>query len=139
MPTERPRVLLAAPADVIRQLRPALDEVEVLAAETWDQAIGNLRRDNPCAVVVCYLFDEMRPFRLLHYLRYEWQRKTLPVILVRAVAVDFGATEDEQVREAYEALGVADFFNLADVATHNGEREALDRFRRLVMRHLPLA
>jgi PleD family two-component response regulator len=61
-----PRVLVAAPAVVIRQLRAALPEdAEVTGAATWDDAVRGLTEVTPQLIIVCYVFDEVRPYRFI--------------------------------------------------------------------------
>jgi CheY-like chemotaxis protein len=79
--------------------------IEVIGAETWEQAVERLRDADPDLVIVCYVFDEMRPFRLLHYLRHE-KRGHVATILVRAVPVSLGTTQEAEIRESYRILGV---------------------------------
>ena len=91
---------------MIGRLERALtDDVEVIGAETWEQALERLRDADPDLVIVCYVFDEMRPFRLLHYLRHE-KRGHVPTIRVRAVPVSLGTTQEAEIRESYRILGV---------------------------------
>lgn len=137
MKAGRPRVLIAAPADVMRQLRPALaGDVDVLATGTWSEAVGLLEQQVPDAIVVCYAFDEVRPFRLLHYVQQEWQGPQVPIILVRALPLNLGDEQEAQIREAYRTLGVLDFFNLWEEAERHGTEVALQRFRHSVLSRL---
>ncbi len=132
----RPQVLVAAPSDVIRQITPALEDLDVLPAVTWDDALAHLRRQSPDGLIVSYSFDELRPFRLLHHLLDEGRH--VPTILLRAVPVRLERTEESDIRQTYSALGVAEFFNFADVERGSGRAEALQQLRRLVMNHLGL-
>src|SRR5688572_13528561 len=54
-----PRVLIAGPAIVFRQLSAALPEdAEVIGATTWEDAVRLLSETVPHLIVVCYVFDE---------------------------------------------------------------------------------
>lgn len=131
------RVLLAAPPDVIRDLGPALAEcLELSATETFDEAISRLHAEKPDMVVVCYAFDDVRPFRLLHYMQQEWQAPEVPIMLIRALPVSMGQAAEAQILEAYNSLGVFHFFNLWDQAAQHGMEEALRRFRESVLAQL---
>lgn len=118
-------------------MRPALaEDLEVFATETWEEAVSRLHGEKPDMIVVCYAFDEMRPFRLLHYVRHEWQSRKIPIVLLRALPIRLGATQEAQIREAYQSLGVNGFFNLWEEAAVHGIEDALQRFRSSVRRHL---
>lgn len=127
---------MAAPSDVIRQIGPALEGLDVLRAPTWEEALAQLGCQNPDGLIVSYSFDELRPFRLLHHLLDQGRR--VPTILLRAVPVRLERTEEADIRQTYSALGVAEFLNFADVERRSGRSEALQQLRRLVMNHLDL-
>ena len=76
----------------------------------------------------------MRPFRLLQYLRQERPRSHLPTILVRALPVPLGKTQEEQIRESYQNLGVDQFYNLYEEKQREGDEVALAHFREAVLR-----
>jgi CheY-like chemotaxis protein len=137
----RNRVFIAAPAAVIRHLGGlfAAHEVEIVGCETWDDAVSRLEEKDADLLVICYAFDEMRPFRLLQYLRQERPRAHLPTILVRALPVPLGRTHEEQIRESYQNLGVDQFYNLYDEKQREGAEAALGHFREAVLARLPRA
>lgn len=134
----RPRILIAAPSAVIGRLERAFtDDVEVVGAETWDEAVEQLRDAEPDLVIVCYVFDDMRPFRLLHHMRHD-KRRHVPTILVRAVPVSLGRTQEAEIRESYRTLGVDEFINLHDESQEDGPAAALQRFRESVLSRLSI-
>jgi PleD family two-component response regulator len=138
MDGEHPWILIAAPGPVIRELSSVLaDEVRPVGGETLDQAVGQLQGLEPDLIIVCYAFDEVRPFRLLHYLRHELRRRHVPTILVRALPVALGKTQEAEIRESYKSLGVDEFFNLHDEKLRQGKEAALGKFRDAVMSRLP--
>jgi CheY-like chemotaxis protein len=142
MGAERSRLIIAAPAPVIRQLGGAFtadDNLDIVGCETWDDAVNRLQEHEAALLVLCYAFDEMRPFRLLQYLRQERPRSHLPTILVRALPVPLGKTQEEQIRESYQSLGVDQFYNLYDEKQREGAEVALGRFREAVLARLPRA
>ena len=112
-------------------------EVEIVGCETWDDAVSRLEEKEADLLVICYAFDEMRPFRLLQYLRQERPRAHLPTILVRALPVPLGKTQEEQIRESYQNLGVDQFYNLYDEKQREGDEVALRHFREAVLARLP--
>jgi CheY-like chemotaxis protein len=141
MGAQRYRIFIAAPAAVIRHLGGlfAAHEIEIVGCETWDDAVSRLEEKEADLVVICYAFDEMRPFRLLQYLRQERPRAHLPTILVRALPVPLGRTHEEQIRESYQNLGVDQFYNLHDEKQREGDEVALRHFRDAVLARLPRA
>lgn len=141
MGERRNRLFIAAPAAVIRHLGGlfAAHEVEIVGCETWDDAVSRLEEKEADLLVICYAFDEMRPFRLLQYLRQERPRAHLATILVRALPVPLGKTQEEQIRESYQNLGVDQFCNLYDEKQREGEEVALRYFREAVLARLPRA
>ena len=132
MGERRNRLFIAAPAAVIRHLGGlfAAHEVEIVGCETWDDAVSRLEEKEADLLVICYAFDEMRPFRLLQYLRQERPRAHLPTILVRALPVPLGKTQEEQIRESYQNLGVDQFYNLYDEKQREGDELALRQIGR---------
>ena len=139
MNDERPKVLIAAPALIIRELGAALaDGVDVLGAQTWSEAVSRLDESRVDAIIVCYAFDELRPFRLLNYLRDDWQGPHVPTFLVRALPVPLGRTQEAQVRETYKRLGVDEFFNLHAEEVRVGRAGAVKDFRDSVFAQLRL-
>jgi PleD family two-component response regulator len=138
MEGEHPRILIAAPGPVIKELSSVLaDEARPVGGETLDEAVRKLQELEPDLIIVCYAFDEVRPFRLLHYLRHELHRRHVPTILVRALPVPLGKTQEAEIRESYKSLGVDEFFNLQDEKLRQGTEEALRRFRDAVVSRLP--
>lgn len=138
MSARRPRILVAAPAAVSRQLGQALAaDAEIAGAETWDEAVARLHDIEPDLLIVCYVFDEMRPFRLLRYARHDWQHGHVPTLLVRALPVALGKSQEQEIRESYRTLGVDEFFNLRDEVVRHGKEAALKRLRDCVTSRLP--
>lgn len=134
------RMLIAAPAPVVRELGAAFeaDGAEILGAETWEDAMACLHDCEPDVVILCYVFDEARPYRLLQYLGHEWRRRHVPTILVRALPVPLGRSQEEEIRAAYKSLGVDEFFNLYDEGERHGRPAALRAFRDCVLDRLRL-
>lgn len=138
MDARRPQVLIAAPGDVIRLLNAVLsEEADVVGAQTHDEAVRVLHAREPDLVIVCYAFDEMHPFRFLRYVRGERDLQ-VPTILVRALPVPLGKTQEEEIRESYRTLGVDEFFNLHELERRHGRSTGLQKFRDSVLSRLPV-
>jgi len=134
---ERRRTLLAAPAVVIRQLSaPLAEDFEIVGAATWEDAVQGLSRAPPHLVIVCYIFDEMRPYRFVQHVRSS-QYGRAPIFLVRAVTVPLGTTQEADLRRSYTELGVNAFLNFSDLANEQGLDAALQEFRRIALSLLP--
>jgi hypothetical protein len=133
-----PRALIAAPVRVINELGSVLEgELEVTGGETFEDVEAKFHEQPPDVLIVCYAFDEVRPFGLLNYVRDEWRRGHIPTMLVRALPIPIGETEEAQIRESYKTLGVDVFFNLHDEARRSNRSAALHRFRDAVRELVP--
>jgi hypothetical protein len=138
MEGELPSILIAAPGPVIKELGSLLtDEARPVGGETLEEAVAQLHEVEPDLIIVCYAFDEVRPFRLLQYVRNEWRRRHVPTVLVRALPVPLGKTQEAEIRESYKSLGVDEFFNLHDAKVREGSEAALRAFRDAVTSRLP--
>jgi CheY-like chemotaxis protein len=133
-------VLIAAPLPVVSKLKAALpDQVQVTAAETYDEALARLGEQQVDLLIVCYVFDDLRPYRLLNHLQALGERP--PAMLVRALPVPLREKEEE-VSAAYAPLGVRAFQNFSDQEKREGTKAALAQFGRLVsglLRRVPSA
>jgi len=135
--TRSPRIFMAAPAIVMRQLRAALhEECQVIGAATWEDAVRRVSDAAPHLVMVCYIFDEMRPYRFIQHVKGTPYRDA-PILLIRAVTVPLGATLESDLRRSYKDLGVDEFLNFSDLANERGLDAALQEFRRVVVSMLP--
>jgi PleD family two-component response regulator len=122
---------------VIRQLAAALSaDVDVMGAGTWEDAVERLSAAAPDLIVLCYVFDEMRPYRFVQHVRGSERRRT-PILLIRAVTVPLGATLESDLRRSYSELGVNDFLNFSDLANEHGLDHALGTFAQVVNSLLP--
>jgi hypothetical protein len=131
MATPETAVLIAAPPAVVSKLKAGLpDDVEVMAAETYDEAVARLGERQVDLLVVCYVFDDVRPYRLLNHLQALGERP--PAMLVRALPIPLREKEEE-VRAAYAPLGVREFQNFSDQEKEEGTTAALAQFGRLVL------
>lgn len=126
-----PRVLVAAVPNAARTIGRALGDLRYTTAHTFDQAVRQLGQEPPDLVLVGYHFDELMPFRLIHYIREE-SRSSVPIVLVRTLPLLLGQTSAEQIRTAYKAFGVEEFVSLYDDQQLLGTEPSLQRFRDLV-------
>ncbi len=135
MDEPRARVLIAAPPAVSDQLGRAFPhgELEILPAGELDEAL-RMYALRPQLVVVCYVFDEARPYRLLHRI-LDGERRRPRIMLVRALPIPLGAQEAD-IRDSYARLGVDEFLNFSDYARRQGLDAALQNFRDAALRHL---
>ena len=120
MSASKPVALIAAPSAIVSKLKAGVaDHVEVLAAETYEAALACLRDARVDLLVVCYLFDDVRPYRLLNHLQELGE--PIPAMLVRAQPVPLRENEEE-VRTAYAPLGVREFQNFSDQERSKGRK-----------------
>jgi hypothetical protein len=107
MPASQSVVLIAVPSPVVSKLNGGLDErVEVIAAETYDDAVACVGERHVDLLVVCYVFDNVRPYRLLNQLQ---DLNKLPVsMLVRALPIPL-REEEQEVRRAMHHSVSANF------------------------------
>ena len=110
--------------------------MQILHCETLDQAVQRIRHEDPHFIVVCTLFDEMRPFRLIHHVRSELDRADLPILLVQIVEGQLGGALVKQMSEAYGSIGANGFINLREDAEAYGAEKALQRLRASVISRL---
>lgn len=106
---------------------------DVLRCETLEQVVERIRHDSPELIVLCYLFDEMRPFRLVHHVRNDLRRADLPILLVQPVDWHLDDAQIKQMSDAYESIGINGFVNFHEDVQTYGEKKTLQRFRTLVM------
>ena len=122
----RPSILVAAPATVFNKLRSVLaDRADVISATEFDDAARRLRMGDIDLFVLCYVFDDVRPYRILNYM-HEEHLTSAKTILVRALPIPLRESERE-IEDAYRQLGVAEFVNLSDQERARGH-EAVERF-----------
>jgi PleD family two-component response regulator len=121
------------------ELREALDgqDIEVLHAASFDDAMEKAGASQPDLFMVGYHFDEGRPYRLVTQLRSEPWAMHKPILVVRALPLYALESEDEAaLRESYRALGASDYLPLyADQQRYDPD-VARQRFRDAVVRHL---
>lgn len=130
-------VLLAGAAVCCKELLQVLrDDHDVFRCDTLDEAAERLKHESPDVIVLCYLFDEMRPFRLIHHVRNDLRRRDLPILLVQPVDWNLDDAQTRQMTDAYESIGINGFVDLCEDVKASGDEEPLQRFRTLVSRLL---
>jgi hypothetical protein len=131
MAGSQPLALIAAPMAVVNKLRPGVeDHLHVIAAETYEDALPLLRERQVDLLIVCYIFDGVRPYRLLNHLPELEPRPR--AMLVRALPVPL-REEEQSLRASYATLGVGEFQNFSDQERSIGREAALQEFRRIVL------
>ena len=130
-------VLIAAPSSVVSKLKAGVaDHVDVVAAETYDEALACLRERHIDLLIVCYIFDDVRPYRLLNHLQALGKRP--PAMLVRALPVPL--REKEEGCHSLCTTRRARIPKFSDQEKVEGTQAALAHFRSLVLgliRRLP--
>lgn len=130
-------ILIAAPAPICRKLESVLAEhADVSCAEGFDAALARLRAGDIDVLVLCYVFDDVRPYRLLNHMQDE-SLAPMPIVLVRALPVPLRDSETD-LEEAYRQLGVTYFVNLSDQERQEGA-QAVQRFAQQVLSLTSLA
>jgi hypothetical protein len=117
-----PRVLIAAPIRVVSELGSVLEGEAALVGGERSRKFQH----------------QIRPFRILNYVREELRGAHIPTMLVRALPVPIGETEEARIRESYTTLRVDALFNLHDEARRTDRRAALHKFRDAIQRLLPM-
>jgi PleD family two-component response regulator len=128
------RTLIAAPPVVIQRLASALDElgVEVHPGATSEEAEGHLASKLDF-ILVCYAFDDVRPYRFIGRIRSDAVNANTPVILVRALPVPLGKSQEWEIRQAYKSIGVNDFLNYSQLLHDAGSTAADEALRQCVL------
>lgn len=125
---------MAAPWNVVQEIESVLgSDFVVVGASTFEAAVHRAS-EAVDLIVICYVFDEMRPYRLLNHLKAAQLRA--PVVLVRALNVPLQNSE-QQIRESYAMLGIAEFFDVAEETSADGRAAAFRRFAQWVGYHVP--
>ena len=125
-----PTVLLADTPEGLRQLVPVLDGLaEVVAAETYQEALDRCEEITPDAILVGYHFDDLRPYRLIQQLQDEACARGVTIILVRALALALSGSDTQDIRDAYRKLGADDFIDFFAERKRYGEERAAARLR----------
>lgn len=106
------------------------DEFEVVTATSFEEAVEALdyRVD---VIVLGYHFDEMRPYRLLRYLRDD-RPMSARVLLVRGLAFESLTIDEAETARTYKDLGVEAYLALDKVATGDRFDEAASALRQAV-------
>ena len=119
------RTLIAAPPGVVETLGNALRElaVEVYPGINTAEAGAHLERDLDL-ILVCYVFDDVRPYRFINRIRNESSHVRTPLILVRALPVPLGESQEWEIRQAYKSIGVDEFINYSQLSHQNGAAHA---------------
>jgi CheY-like chemotaxis protein len=129
------RTLIAAPNGVVQTLAHALRDlgVQVHPGTTTEDAASHLNADLDL-ILVCYVFDDVHPYRFINRIRNESPHRHTPVILVRALPVPLGESQEWEIRRAYKSIGVNEFVNYSQLAHDKGTAHADLALRECVSR-----
>jgi CheY-like chemotaxis protein len=119
------RTLIAAPPAVAQTLAKALGELsgEVLGVATPEEAGPYLDRELDL-ILVCYVFDDLHPYKFINRIRNESPHKRTPVVLIRALPVPLGESQEWEIRRAYKSIGVNEFVNYSEMVHEKGSAHA---------------
>lgn len=119
------RTLIAAPNGVVQTLGNALRDLgaQVHAGVTPEAAASHLDSDLDL-ILVCYVFDDLHPYRFINRIRNESPHKRTPLILIRALPVPLGESQEWEIRRAYKSIGVDEFVNYSQLAHDKGPAQA---------------
>lgn len=123
------RALIAGLTPLMRHVQETLaGEFLTISAQTLEEAQRQLEEFKPDCVVLAYHFDKMEAFRFIRDVREHPQFAEIPIILVCVLNYNLG-TREEELRRAYEDVGIDAFFNLYEEMQQHGAEAALARFR----------
>ena len=131
------RTLIAAPSLVVQTLGKALSDlrVEVHPGTTIAEAESHLATKLDL-ILVCYVFDDVHPYRFIGRIRSEGANMGTPVVLVRALPVPLGESQEGEIRRAYQSIGVDEFVNYSQLMHDQGAGVADQALRECVLRLL---
>ena len=136
MQTKKPRVLLAARPGAREPFRQALGaDVDVVEAETLEQAVAELSHGEPPNLICCTVyFDESRMFDLLHWVRQRFAH--IPIVCARAMPKDLTKISMQALKIASEATGSAAFVDFPALSEQYGDAGARARLRGVLLEQL---
>lgn len=131
------RLLIAAPNPVAQTLARALDDVagDIYLGRTTPEAEAYLA-EKLKLIIVCYVFDDVRPYRFVRRARSEGANVTTPILLVRALPVPLGESQEWEIRNSYKSIGVDEFVNYAQLVHQAGAAHADEALRQSVWKLL---
>ena len=131
------RTLIAAPQAVVDTLADALRElgVEACPGVTMDQANEHLAGKLDL-ILVCYVFDDLHPYRFINRIKNESAHARTPLVLIRALPVPLGESQEWEIRRAYQSIGVDEFINYSQLVSEKGSTEANRALREAIVKLL---
>ena len=132
----KPRVLLAARPLAREPFRQALGaDVEMVEAETLEQAVAELGADEPLNLICCTVyFDDSRMFDLVQYVRQRFSH--IPIVCARALPKDLAKISMQALRIASDAMGAAAFIDLPALSEQYGDAGAQAQLRVVLLGQL---
>jgi len=122
---------------VVQTLGDALRDlgVNVHGATTTPDAERQLERRLDL-IVVCYVFDDLRPYHFIGRIRQEGANTETPIVLVRALPVPLGESQEWEISQAYKSIGVDEFCNYSEMVHDQGTERANEALRKCVSKVL---
>ena len=111
--------------------------VEAVLGTTTQEAEGHIASAFDL-ILVCYVFDDLRPYRFVRRIRSESANPHTPLILVRALPVPLGESQEWEIRQSYKSIGVNDFVNYSQLVHDKGSEQADQALRESVSKFLRL-
>jgi CheY-like chemotaxis protein len=129
----RARILLAVKPESAAIIRECLGNAyEYCGADTEEAAESALSSQKYDLAIISYHFDSLHPYRLIQYIRESPGTAQLPILLVRALQLFGEHGSQDQIRQAYLALGATAFFSLYDEQRRVGVEKSAEEFQTLV-------
>ena len=127
-------MLVAGTADAIEALAFVLGEdVELVAAQSVKEALGELDRGRFDTIACNIRFDESRMFEFLQAVMERNPGGAIRLVAFRVEARPLSPSILNAVKSALEALGVERFIDCAQVRARDGEAVALETLRKIVL------
>jgi PleD family two-component response regulator len=133
-----PIALIADKPEAIANLGHGLAEndLDFLEAHTFDEAVRAAETTSPDVYLVGHHFDDMRPYRLIKFLRSKPWAASTPIVVVRVLPLQEPANDEEEIKRSYVNLGADDYVSLFDHVQRAGRDAAVRHLKSVVQRRL---
>lgn len=130
-------VLIADKPEAISTLGDGLADgnLNFVEANTFDEAVRVAETMSPDMYLVGHHFDDMRPQRLIKFLKSKPWAASTPIVVVRVLPLREPAN-DEEIRRSYITLGADDYVILLDHVQRGGSGAAVKQFKSVVKNRL---
>ena len=132
-----PTILILSLWESARLLKHAWDgEATVLVATDAEAALQLCAEHPPDVVLVSYLFDELRPYRVVRTLREDPCSSNAAIVLFRFLPLRSLRFDEDEVRQAYEDLGCTTCVDCYPELEERGLDAAIAKLKEAVAPHL---